>query len=265
MDTSPLVRLPAEIRDYIYTLVLGGNDIHVGSADNVMSYSVCTEASSHREMTSWFKNRELGEADFPSWFDHVHCATHGSGRQPAPIRLDLRLLLVCQEIYREAEALPFTTNTFILHSPLDLQYFANSLKEKQRTAVATVGLVTSFITGGQHFGAGPGVFRLSGLHHLVIVLGVPTKTTPDHVAALLEEAEEISGRRSLFSVDVLIRLRAHNRSSACDLARSAQQYATLARETELALLKPAVNQYTGQEARQTMSGIHHHHVLARSR
>ena len=70
MDRSPLIRLLPEIREYIYTFVLGNQDIDVryNQKKSAMLCSVCTEEVSHHSMLRSIKDRGLEEPNFPEEF-----------------------------------------------------------------------------------------------------------------------------------------------------------------------------------------------------
>ena len=178
MDSSPLARLPAEIRDAIYTLVLGGQDIHVRNTGTAVSYSICTEPITHRERVVALKENDSDGLYFPEELDHYNCATHGLNVKPSPTRLNLALLLVCQDIHREAALVPFKTNTFVVSNVRQLQHFGNGLLEFQRLAVSSVCLVTSYVDSlPWNARAGPHVLALEGPLHLIVVVGVAHRTS----------------------------------------------------------------------------------------
>jgi hypothetical protein len=84
---SPLLRLPPEIRNRIYGLVLGGKQIQVCDAKNC--------ASRHRCRSRKQKNR------YDTYF-HLR-------------RRDLALLVSCHQIHEETKLLPFNHNEFEGH------------------------------------------------------------------------------------------------------------------------------------------------------
>ena len=236
MDRSPLARLPPEIRVTIYTLILGGQDVHVRNIGNIISHSICTNPVSHQQTLTAIKNRTVEDVSFPEEFDHYYCATYSLSLRPTPIRLDLRIFCVCREIYREAALLPFKTNTFVFSHASQIQLFSNTLEAFQRKAVASICLVTSEVDPyPRNFSTTSG---LHGLQVLIIVLGVAARTTSEDVNRFLDEAVECFGRHSLAFVEILIRFR-KTKLSADELRLLGEQYATRARDTEQTLLAPS--------------------------
>ncbi|EDU50542.1 predicted protein [Pyrenophora tritici-repentis Pt-1C-BFP] len=103
---SPFLRLPSEIRNKIYALVLGGKTIHwrLGSPNEKPSYS------KHRYLEIWGPEY-LGKKKL-SCYDH-------SQRQVIRLSSLASLPAVCRQIRTEAYFLPFTLNDFEVY-PADV-------------------------------------------------------------------------------------------------------------------------------------------------
>lgn len=102
-DSSPLLRLPAELREMIYTHALGGHTFHMS-----MRYIQ--------------KHKALARADNP--------APHA-----------LALLLTNRQINNEARLLPFATNTFSGRHEGHLRSWIRSLPSEQRSQIKAVKFV----------------------------------------------------------------------------------------------------------------------------
>ncbi|KAF1832936.1 hypothetical protein BDW02DRAFT_624666, partial [Decorospora gaudefroyi] len=98
---SPLLRLPAELRNKIYRFVLGGNHIRP-YCETVMG---------------------VWEVSFPGW---------------AYSRLQLALLEVCRQVYAETKLLPFSLNRFVGYPEHMFELLATSLTPTQANALKTV-------------------------------------------------------------------------------------------------------------------------------
>lgn len=65
----------------------------------------------------------------------------------AETKLDLRLLLVCRQIYKDAALLPYTGNTFSFQVPMDMNIFLDEfLKSHQREAIQRIFVYIGALT-----------------------------------------------------------------------------------------------------------------------
>lgn len=235
MEESNFNRLPAEIRDAIYTLILGCHDIHVRTAKKV-SFSVCTEPVSHRQIISALQSRPLHDLQFPEELDHFHCATHHEDLQPAPTLLNLALLWTCRQVHAGAALIPFKANTFVLSQLEQLSALSRVLSQRQSQAVTSICLVTSYFSRWSFYDAQRSL-SFGGVQRLIAVLGIPHRTRPEDIKALLTRAGEMFGGHSVLAAHILIRFRKHKCSKE-ELQKLHDQYAEWAHETEQALLRP---------------------------
>lgn len=116
---SPLLRLPSELKDQIYELVLGGQLLHIYKKEGKISHHLCQEEISE------IKTQEIFSTSEESWFstaiEERHTACPGTPakyyhgiyhRKKDSTQLDLALLSCCRQIYQEARPISFSTNTF---------------------------------------------------------------------------------------------------------------------------------------------------------
>ena len=156
-----MLKLPAEIREDILSLVLGRKLIHLvyirRRRRRGLRHTVCTAASSEDEvheqfMTGYTHIPTEDSADFYSPIfknRHAHCKswdleddrvwtdeerflsrlkTKEERRKPM---LDLSILGACRQMYEEANAILWTTNTFSFEDGLSLQKFIQGLHTTQ--------------------------------------------------------------------------------------------------------------------------------------
>jgi len=131
--SSPLLRLPQEIKNHIYKLVLGDNFLHISAriGEDEMSTGSCNgicraevldadaEENFHRGGSSdWYIQ---GGAD-----RNDGCSNKAwSGEQRG---LDISLLLVCSQVYSEAQYVVYSSNTFSFERPVFIRVFLHRLK-----------------------------------------------------------------------------------------------------------------------------------------
>jgi hypothetical protein len=105
---SPLLRLPAEIRNAICELVLGGLRLHV----------ICVP---------------------PRWARSCHVAARDENTQSGFKELHklTALTLVCRQLYAETNILPFKLNSVYIFSDT-FHHLATALSDQQRNAISTI-------------------------------------------------------------------------------------------------------------------------------
>jgi hypothetical protein len=140
--------VPKEIRNQIYSLVLGTNSLHVyarKSADAEstkaakVDYYTCLAPTSNHTHHASATARNTGHAQ-PEWLDqHLPCFTAGSSHLP-----NLQIMLTCRQIYTETRLLPYSTNEFIFVGPSSLQTFVEcALKPDQVQALRCFSIWTA--------------------------------------------------------------------------------------------------------------------------
>lgn len=167
-STSPLLKLPAEIRDEILALVLGRKLIHLvyirRRRRRGCRHAVCTSPSSEYEaheqfMTGYTHIPTHDSADFysPTFkMRHAHCKSWDleadrvwtdeerflsrlkSKEERRTPMLDLSILGACRKMYEEANAILWSTNTFSFEDGLSLQKFIQGLHTTQSNKLTRV-------------------------------------------------------------------------------------------------------------------------------
>ncbi|KAF2008167.1 hypothetical protein P154DRAFT_568987 [Amniculicola lignicola CBS 123094] len=161
----PLLKLPAELRNHIYELVLGGQYIHVElnqrrhpnpdqsknlNTDHLQLLarelgSPIPEKEAYRRANDPSFNQQLpGDDRSKHWRYgdpfHIENCNHRHERcaVDAPQFLNLGFLRTCSQVHQEAKKLPFTANTFAFRSPLMLQLFVFGLAPAQYTLLRSL-------------------------------------------------------------------------------------------------------------------------------
>jgi hypothetical protein len=102
--TSPLLRLPAEIRTRIFTYVLGGHTLHFASNEK-LGVIICRNGSNYdddRTLHPDSRHEAPAQERKSSRPDYVVFASHKQCHQ-SPSHLDLHLLQTCRQIYHEGK------------------------------------------------------------------------------------------------------------------------------------------------------------------
>ena len=142
---SPLLRLPAEIRNRVYGYVLGGKTLHIikyhkSPSKVVFRYNTCRlpEADSHQADCVRENGSENTSFDYIKYHEAQGCRFAGRDRFNTG-RLDIQLLRVCRQIHREAALIPYTMNTFSFNEEHCIFCpFLNGLMASQQRALRGV-------------------------------------------------------------------------------------------------------------------------------
>ena len=150
---SPFFKLPPELRNRIYRLVLGDRPIHVRArtlrthsksklsfckaADTGLAPAVKTNEQSSAVHVYRSKLHRYGPPS--SSYDQLHRAClRTSHAAAAPISQILDLVLVSRQIHREAALIVFASNRFRFHGVGSLEWFAESLAPCQLRALMSI-------------------------------------------------------------------------------------------------------------------------------
>lgn len=136
--SSPLLRLPLEVKNQIYEYTVGGNLIHVitnpeeGAAK--FKNTICCARISEQEAEEDFESESTHEWYAPAIEGRHNCCRFQDGvtshdEKAKPEVLNLGLLRCCRQIYNEAHHIPYSTNTFSCLDPKTLQSFVVSLAQ----------------------------------------------------------------------------------------------------------------------------------------
>lgn len=161
--TSPLLRLPTELRLYIYEHILGGETLHIrfkafNSVEDLRQtynsfgsmLSVSSLMGRRTKLTHYICNAKSSESEIyerflaQDWQDHksAHCMMgfRHEGCMTLNKHIELSLLRVCRQIYQEAKLIPYTSNAFSFGVNWAFQEFVPSLGLAQRHAITTIHL-----------------------------------------------------------------------------------------------------------------------------
>ena len=151
---SPLLRLPGELRNRIFRLVVGDRLIHLClvkiNRAKVLHHSVCksdmseddlyTEFVQHGVLTSHVHSNEnppFNTDGVPIERGHSQCMDMPERDD----RMSLQLLKVCLQAYEEANYLLLSTNTFSFQETNTLHFFLKTLNASQRKKLITLRIV----------------------------------------------------------------------------------------------------------------------------
>lgn len=226
----PLFALPAEVRNLIYGLVLGSNDIHIGAGGVV--YGICTATVSDKQAAENHLNGKTAAASNNWHSRHSPCFQY-----PPNCLLDLSLLRVSKQIHEEAALIPFTSNTFIFESTDEIVWFAESLLVPQRKLLGLMSLKT-WRNSPLHTHQKARIAKLTSLRDLTITVEVHDR---DHHAVwtndlreILEEFQQTFEQQPLKTARVCVRPRFDVQGGE----GVPVEWRLMARETEQALLAP---------------------------
>lgn len=185
LDTqqSPLLRVPAELRNRIYELVLSGHSIHIRHSSNntrrSFVHSLCRVAHAGKEELAAL----VVEDDDPWFIQHEPCGWDGESspefrRTNALSKLELDLLRTCTQVYTECQSTRFSQNAFVFHT---LDEFGGSLdfiSAQQKHALSSVNLLLE------------GARTLSG--HLTGTRVLRSSLIPGPIAPVLQSSKNLS-------------------------------------------------------------------------
>ena len=174
---SPLLRLPAELRERIYQYLLGYQMIHIRRKGNYpygLAYPFfCSNTTHESDPNPMCRLDGPAAPETPFFARHSGCEKAYEMRRPRILLRDsLRILRTCRMIYREACLLPFESNTFLFSDirPRDaLVCFLRRLTAGQAAAVHHIVILSDRPqTGPGEPMPTPGYIaeRLSGLRRL---------------------------------------------------------------------------------------------------
>jgi len=142
-DTSPLLKLPAEIRTLILGYAIGGNTIHVSHHQRVFRTRLCHIPGDYDGISCrYIMDSPMEVRDDARGPDHTRCLSHKSHTDS---QISLNLLRSCRQLHHEACLLPFSRNRFVFDSRdtmhnVDIlaQFFKRYINNTQARAFADV-------------------------------------------------------------------------------------------------------------------------------
>lgn len=154
--SSPLLRLPQEIKDQIYELAIGGMSIHIfesgtqePNARQFLTNRICHAQISEFEAQELLEKAlgenyqsaaNLTECTCPT-VERVHDRHSCCGDDMEVLRMNnLALLSSCRQIYSEVQPIFYAKTTFGFYGPPALERFVSSLSPPQRLMVRSIAL-----------------------------------------------------------------------------------------------------------------------------
>ena len=150
-STSSFLKLPPEIRNEVYRLILCGNDIHVDSIDREGAgpefwHRICTAPVRDHDVAKQVKDKARAQRcsgrlssvlSSPRYIvRHCRCLDISRGGEC----LTLDILLVCKQIYSEAALAPYWGNKFLFGDPRGMKTFLEVLNCRQAAAIEHIVL-----------------------------------------------------------------------------------------------------------------------------
>lgn len=140
--SSYLLKLPQELKDNIYKLVLGGNYIHVhADKDEAPQYQLYLCAATVSDTAA--QNNFDSAVELPAFkFGPHQSCTLGWWHRTQPAHLSVGLLRSCREVYDEARNVLYTANTLSFQDPKLLCHFIHSSETRggHNVAIRRLGL-----------------------------------------------------------------------------------------------------------------------------
>ncbi|KAK5738468.1 hypothetical protein LTR17_005996 [Elasticomyces elasticus] len=186
---SPLLGLPPEIRNRIWTFGLGGRDIHVTASEITttgfwfwkkthlprLPFRLCICQGEDAEgqiatiKASQTKDYRKQHSDI-----HKACIDHKSGTATS-LELSLELLQVSRQIHQEAALLPFAENHFSFATTAAFDDFIQHILLSQARTLQHISLVVDPPTFNLHPARQLLKSKLQGLKHLKIYVELPRR------------------------------------------------------------------------------------------
>lgn len=145
---SPLLRLPPELRNRMYRLVLGDRTLHISPSAESGLYkgSVCIADLDDHEDAQHIKAKHSEEHD-SYWVRHKACGSRQKLVRTADMQLATNILQVCREIHAEAALIPFQDNTFSFSEMGAVEPFLREIVPAQARAIQAITLVSGYDDG----------------------------------------------------------------------------------------------------------------------
>lgn len=153
VEKSSLLRLPPEVRNLIFSYVLGGKTIHVSSDREKLGWNrvrnseyrvwlgVCKSHISDGGIAASIRVAPDAEEVDDYVEQHWMCGLTSSYwneprlQSPQPVHLNLCVLQTCSQIYREAALVPFVANGFSFLTNQALVGFTQRLVPQQQRTI----------------------------------------------------------------------------------------------------------------------------------
>ncbi|CAD6566348.1 MAG: hypothetical protein ASARMPREDX12_008195 [Alectoria sarmentosa] len=139
--SSPLLKLPPEVRNRIYYFVNGGNFIHVEGIPERNSFFrivLCRATMSEEDAHRAFETASASDESLCDAANRHSCCFEGLGTTsefdtsecpPGATKVSVSLLRTCRQIYQEAKYILYSTNIFSFRQPTIVSWFCSRLKK----------------------------------------------------------------------------------------------------------------------------------------
>ena len=137
------MRLPREIRDRIYWMLLGGRLLHIDDEPRDdgfhLGHCICRRLSKAQLLQQIIVHyRQDTKPLYGPERPHLHMKCCPQNKEPETQRLDLRVLRTCRQVYREAILTLWTTNTFSFNVRSAFLEFLHGKTVEQRRMIRHV-------------------------------------------------------------------------------------------------------------------------------
>ncbi|KAK5726027.1 beta transducin [Elasticomyces elasticus] len=135
---SPLLRLPPEIRNQIWCLVLGGNSMLApwNPEDELDTALVVTRHLQKDEKTGWYDGHGAHYVGYSQ--RHADCPAYPYTHYGTSVPLGLAIIQSCRQTHQETALLPYQNNKFVCLDLENLACFLQTLVLEQARAVETL-------------------------------------------------------------------------------------------------------------------------------
>ncbi|KAK5128739.1 hypothetical protein LTR85_000072 [Meristemomyces frigidus] len=138
---SPLLRLPPEIRNRIWHMLLGGKTLHITTNNGRPRHAICQGDTDDDDAADRIKGLENGCDRETHGSRHRNCTLFAwdfLARCPDCLRLDV--LRVCRQTHAEAAFLPYQSNVFSFCAEDSLTTLLKTLVPAQARAIRSIVL-----------------------------------------------------------------------------------------------------------------------------
>ena len=213
-SSSPLLRLPLEIRNRIWALVLGNQFIHLEYLDTIRipgygkmqiwRHLVCQCDCPENEMVEEFTwTNRYGEEEIIWRQPHYSCDQELAydimkhHRQWNHVSMHLTALRVCRQIYIEANDVLWTTNTFSFNdAAVSFDRFMDSRTSHQRRSLKNLRLQMDWVWGEDQ--PWNDALNMTLIRHLSGLRSLRLQINHSMSAALYQEAKARGNELGLF-------------------------------------------------------------------
>ena len=191
-QNSALLSLPAQLRNIIWKLVLGGRTIHISARPKSLRVRTCSATENDKQAIDEFI--DVSHRKLPHHYQTRHAQCWSWNNECCGLKACLLVLLVCRQLHTEAALLPFSTNDFAFDgcNSRGHDVFLDRLKPFQRGAIRRAHFGQQIFYLESPFDS---IRSLPGLQEIVLFL-------KDDVCELVGE-DDLSGERKTWLIERL--------------------------------------------------------------